>query len=331
MTMPGYIHTIQAIRFRVKGIGRDLHWLSGTARRYFLNARGHCMLTYHGVCRSSPLRFNTLFVTAKTFEKHLQLYKEYCHILSPDDYFSGKFSNDRFNICLSFDDGFANNYSYVLPLLEQYKVPAIFFITGASRANQTVLWNDVLSAAYRYGPAALSFRGEQYTKDSNMRYISSAGKPLADILRSVEHGEKEQLIAPLKKLCRQNEQEYWLQMNEEQVRVLAQNKWATIGCHGLYHDDMAFLTEEQLHTELALCKTNLSALAGKPVTALAFPYGSYTPNVIAAATQAGFTQLYADRFNHPADGQHPSLRERFTINPFINPVNQLYATIRGHY
>jgi hypothetical protein len=38
--------------------------------------------------------------------------------------------------------------------------------------------------------------------------------------------------------------------------------------------------------------------------------------------------LYRDARYDPAD---KTIRERFTVNPFISPVNQLYATINRSY
>ncbi|MCX6319069.1 MAG: polysaccharide deacetylase family protein [Bacteroidetes bacterium] len=329
--MSGYYHTIQRVRSRLKGLGNDWAGITGSAASGFRAARGHRMLVYHGVCNRDPQRFNTLFITERVFEKQLRLYKKYCHLLNPDDYFNGRFSTERFNLCLSFDDGFANNYTTVLPLLEKYEVPAIFFVTGARAVGYDVLWNDVLAAAYRYGPATIRINDISYAKGGDGRYRTAGGECLSDILRRSPFAAKKEMITQLKRYCRQSEQEYWLQMNESQLTALAQSKWATVGCHSLHHDDLAGMTASQVKEDAAKAKTYIERITGKPVQAMAFPYGSYNIEILHAATEAGFSQLYADRFLHCDDEAFPGLRDRFTINPFINPLNQLYATIRGHY
>src|SRR3954471_22258173 len=141
---------------------RDLRWKIGLGTAGMERARGARILVYHGICQNDPFRFNTLFLTRKVFEKHLQLYKKYFHIVSLDDFYLQRFSSEKFNICLSFDVGFFNNYEYVLPLLEQYQVPACFFITAIRPAGYEILWNDVLTIAGRYGKEKISLQGETF-------------------------------------------------------------------------------------------------------------------------------------------------------------------------
>src|SRR5215470_1339070 len=109
----GKMETIQS-RLRQKWIYtmRDTRGMMGFNEKIFQQARGARIVVYHGLCPSNPTRFNSLFVTTKTFEQHLQFYKKYFHIVSLEDYYAGRFINERFNICLTFDDGFANNYKY---------------------------------------------------------------------------------------------------------------------------------------------------------------------------------------------------------------------------
>src|SRR4051794_6307717 len=109
---------------------KDVHRLLRRHKNNIKNARGVRILVYHGICLNDPHKFNTLFITLKRFEKQLQLYKKYFDIVSLDEVFKKQLNPERFSVCLTFDDGFANNYKYVLPLLEKHEVPATFFITS---------------------------------------------------------------------------------------------------------------------------------------------------------------------------------------------------------
>jgi peptidoglycan/xylan/chitin deacetylase (PgdA/CDA1 family) len=105
----------------------------------------------------------------------------------------------------------------------------------------------------------------------------------------------------------------------------------TIGSHSYYHNDLAKVSVDCLKKDMAQSKEYLQNITGKEVEALAFPYGSYTKEVVKAATSAGYKQLLATEFLSPDDANEITLRERLTINPFISNINQLYANIRGNY
>lgn len=65
----------------------------------------------------------------------------------------------------------------------------------------------------------------------------------------------------------------------------------TIGSHGMSHVRFAELTPQDLHHQLAGSRERLECLLGKPVTALALPYGSYNSQVMTAAIAAGYRSI----------------------------------------
>jgi peptidoglycan/xylan/chitin deacetylase (PgdA/CDA1 family) len=302
---------------------------------FYRNARGARIIVYHGIVEKKPLRFNTLFVTRTTFEKHLRFYRRYCELISLDAYFSGRFNKDRFNICISFDDGFAGAYRHALPLLEKYQVPATFFITGIRNTGADILWNDFLSLVYpdapdkiRVGPAWFRKRNKQY------REIQT-GTTLNAWLWAKGFGEKKEWMDAMWPYAFfRNDpslRDYWLQMDLEEIKKLSDSPLITIGSHGYYHNDLANDDQATLCFELENSRQFLEQLTGKQLSSVAFPYGSYSPQVIDAAKQAGYRQLLATDFLSENDGEEPLLRERMMINPFIGAATQLRAIIKGHY
>lgn len=325
-------NTVTRLRSRVGGLSYDIGWLIGSSRSFLSKARGARILLYHGLCKGDPFRYNTLFINHKTFESQLRLYKKYFNLVSLDDLYARRFSNDRFNICLSFDDGFSNNYRYVLPLLEQYQVPAVFFITAIRNEGYDVLWNDVLGIAHKYGPDKIGFNDELFVKWRDSRYQSAqSGKKLAEILRGYGFQKKAAVLNLLNRFRLQADKDYWMQMTTEEIKLLSSSRWATIGSHGYYHNDLAMIDAGALKEELVRSKQFLEHVTGKEIKALAFPYGSYSATVINEATAAGYTQLLTTAFQSPEDAANPLLKERLTINPFISNINQLHANIAGHY
>src|SRR5687768_8629857 len=193
--MPGLIKILSGLRRRLQYWLRDLTLKLGMGRTFFKKAKGARILVYHGICAGDHLRFNSLFITLETFDAHLQFYKKHFNIVSLDDFYQQRFSDERFNICLTFDDGFANNFKYVLPLLKRYGIPATFFITGIREAGYDILWNDFLTIGSKSGPGKIVFREEEFVKNRLGRYVSAKNKkPLAIILRNSDFSVKAEFM-----------------------------------------------------------------------------------------------------------------------------------------
>lgn len=321
---------------KAKYLSRDLQHSLGFYNGFFSSARGNRILVYHGICNNNHLKFNTLFLKEKTFESHLQFYQRYFNVVSLDDYYQQNFSNDKFNVCLTFDDGFANNYKYVLPLLKKYQMPATFFITAIRAVGYDILWNDFLSIFGKYGPGKMIFNGEEYTKNRQKKYVSDNGSiALNDKMRNLGFAEKAQMMKDLYPLApfktKKPDEDYWLQMTVEQIKALAAHPFVTIGAHGYYHNDLATISITDTIDELNLTKHYLEDIIERKVTSIAFPYGSYNPAVVEASAMAGYSQLLATEFNHGEEYKNDALRDRLIVNPFISVNNQMYAAVKGNY
>jgi peptidoglycan/xylan/chitin deacetylase (PgdA/CDA1 family) len=128
-----------------------------------------------------------------------------------------------------------------------------------------------------------------------------------------------------------NDKDYWLQMSKEQIRDLSDCPFASIGSHGYYHNDLSRINVSDAAGEMAHSKQYLENIIDKPVNSFAFPYGTYTRDVIAVAKNIGYDQLLAMDFHFVQDYSDPMMKERFTVNPLISPANQMHATITRRY
>src|SRR5687767_11500042 len=333
--MPVLTKIFSGLRRRLQYWRRDLAWKLGMGHSFFKKAKGARILVYHGICAGNHLRFNSLFLKKETFDAHLQFYKKHFNIISLDDFYQQRFSDERFNICLTFDDGFANNYKYVLPLLERYGIPSAFFITGIRDAGYDILWNDFLTIGSKSGPGKIIFKNEEFVKNRLGRYVTAINKkPLAIILRNSEFSVKAEFIQSFNSLFsfrNSVDDDYWLQMTPEQIKKLSESKWVTVGSHGYYHNDLEKIEWSEANEEIKKSKLYLEQLTGKNVKALAFPYGSYSRNLIETAKKTGYSQLLATSFHFEEDKTDATLKERITINPFISVYNQMHAIITGNY
>ncbi|HWB90636.1 MAG TPA: polysaccharide deacetylase family protein [Puia sp.] len=321
---------------------QDARSLLGLTADTFKAARGARIIVYHGICEHDHLRFNNIFLLRKTLEQHFRIFKKYFNVVSMDDYYRQRFDSRRLNICIHFDDGYANQLKYVLPLLEEYRLPASFFITAIRDAGYDLLWNDFLGLLNRYGPKELVFQNKLFRKQQSIlpryissaggifpRYVSTAGRlGLRETLMPLGFGPKAALIDEFGHLLpRRNNEDFWLQMTTGQIRTLSRSAYVTIGAHGYYHNDLSKIPLADAEKEMLSCRRFLENITGKAIKALAFPYGTYTPALLEAAKRANFSQLLPLGIHHP----DRILRERLIINPYVSVTNQLLNIIQKRY
>ena len=93
-------------------------------------------------------------------------------------------------------------------------------------------------------------------------------------------------------------------MKDSEVKELANDPLFSIGSHTIKHVHLDKIETEYQIKELNASKEYLEKLTGKPIRALAYPFGDYNAEVIANTKAAGYEVAFAvnDRglFNEPA-------------------------------
>ena len=307
----------------------------GFYERTYREARGERMLIYHGICEKDHTRFNPIFLTAKMFEEHLRYFKKYFQVVSLAEYMEGPAADNAFRVCLSFDDGFANNHRFVLPLLKKYNVPAVFFITAARACGEEILWNDFLNMFTKYGPAKIEWNSVEYKRNRFRRYVNEQGIALADELRKeplvVKHAMIEKFSRQFDYRKNENDRVYWQLLSETEIREMSDCPLVTIAAHSLCHNDLRYLKADEAEADFRESGKWLESITGKPVQAYAFPYGAYSTSLADQAVRTGYKYLLAADELLPGDVENKIRRKRMTVNPFINIHQQMHAIIRGTY
>ncbi|WP_198172837.1 polysaccharide deacetylase family protein [Hymenobacter ginkgonis] len=95
------------------------------------------VLMYHKIPDAPPATKHQIFVTKENFAKHLAYFKQ--HKFSPitfrdyQDFASGRRKLAEFPrrpIILTFDDGYTDNYTNLLPLMQQYGYRGVLYLLG---------------------------------------------------------------------------------------------------------------------------------------------------------------------------------------------------------
>ncbi|MBS1520204.1 MAG: polysaccharide deacetylase family protein [Bacteroidetes bacterium] len=106
-------------------------------------------------------------------------------------------------------------------------------------------------------------------------------------------------------------EDYCLQLTQQQIRELALSKYTTIGSPCYYHNGLARINIDDAQQEMIRSRQYFEDITGETVNSQAFPYGSYN--------------------NWSDDHAGPAMREHFTANPFINTINPMCTTVTPRY
>lgn len=108
------------------------------------------IIMYHHI--DQEVRYPVATVPTDHFEKHLQYLKDYqFDVISLDDFIEAKREGrvlSRKTVLLTFDDGYADNYTYAFPLLRRFGYTATMFIsTGKVGQPGYVTWDQLREMA----------------------------------------------------------------------------------------------------------------------------------------------------------------------------------------
>lgn len=193
--------------------------------------------------------------------------------------------------CVTFDDGYINNLTVALPVLQRYGVPATVFV-ASDFLRSGVMWNDVIVESFRQSQGRrIDLRahglGQYAPKDAAALRRDAHG-----VVRNIKYAvpeARDALVADV--LSQTGAQPPRLMMNEAELRAL-HAAGVEIGAHTCSHPILTKLSESQARAEIAGSKAVLEGVLAAPVRFFAYPNGradeDYAPEHAAMVREAGF-------------------------------------------
>jgi len=174
---------------------------------------------------------------------------------------------------ITFDDGYKDNYTRALPILQEERATAIFFIATALTTERRLGWWDLLAwIVKRSRRGALEWQTESISLDNS----TTAIRRLQRIMKSRPAAETATLVD---EMARQGEVELpdlaaqdCELMDWNEIRGLLDNGM-DIGAHTHTHRVLACLSAEEQAAEIRQSKQILESALGRIVRSLAYPVG----------------------------------------------------------
>jgi peptidoglycan/xylan/chitin deacetylase (PgdA/CDA1 family) len=230
-----------------------------------------------------------------TFRNELRWMKAQADPISEDDLISfilKKTPLPKRSFLVTFDDGYRDNYERALPILEELKIPSIFFIpTHSINERELGWWDQVYWVLKNTKKSEFSFRNETF----NLRQpIHDLAKVINDKIKTLDASETESFIKDLQTVCEVQPPSYETSdaqlMSWEQI-LSAQQRGVAIGSHTHTHRVLSCLDFESQKTELQTSKKILETRLGKRVRSIAYPvggHGHFTEETMDLAEECGY-------------------------------------------
>ena len=176
-------------------------------------------------------------------------------------------------VCITFDDGYADNAEIALPVLQHYGVPATFFVASGF-LNGGRMWNDSVIELVRRAPGEVLDVGVLGLGVHGLATPAQRTQAIHALIRQLKYlpmTQRQQQVDSLAALVRVALPDD-LMMTDAQVRQLHQAGMA-IGAHTVCHPILSALEAPQARAEIADSKRALEQLIGAAVPLFAYPNG----------------------------------------------------------
>lgn len=308
------------------------------------------VLTFHRVLPDELCRdylFDSLAVPASLFRAQAKVLAQRYHVVTLADGIAALDSrrgDDRPMIAMTFDDGYADNFSVAAPIMNAHGLPATFFVVAGLIGTAGELWYDV--AARRWLAA---------TPSALVDGVRSIGAPVSwttdtkpslstwmAFLKRLPPDRRAEIIDTLSDPGRHaTRQQYDRLMTPEELRSLRADGHE-IGSHTLTHPLLPQLSDAMLQHELVTSRLLIEGWLNEPVLGFCYPNGDHDDRVVSATARAGYTYACLtragdnrrglDRFRIRRVDMHPSrscgLGNQFDESSFRASISRLHELHR---
>jgi peptidoglycan/xylan/chitin deacetylase (PgdA/CDA1 family) len=244
---------------------------------------------FHSLFRDeAEMELNLVDPLERTMVRHFREFIEYYlengyRFVGPDELLEGLDPSGKYAL-ITFDDGYYNNM-LALPVLEEYGVPAVVFVSTNHVCEQKNFWWDVL---YRERTAQGATPRQIYNEAMHLKVLRSCELEAVLVERFgpsafIPHGDIDRPFRP------------------DELRALAGHPLVHLGNHTADHAILTNYTPEQAHDQIVRAQEALREMTGISPSVIAYPNGAHSRPILQACGELG-------------------LKLGFTVRPEKNPL-----------
>ena len=283
------------------------------------------VLMYHRIAQLDADPWQ-LAVSPANFEAHLKLLQKKYRVITPQQLLEqiSRKSVRKNQVCITFDDGYLDNYTTAAPLLQKYQCPATFFISTYYLENGQPYWWDVLqeiifSSPRLPSPFTIIVDGNKVSyvlenngkltneqKEKQNQWVWSDSAPtqrcalyfsLWEKMRPLPQSEIEVLLDELKKMAGIKEVNMGLSrpMTAADLKDMSRQPLVQIGLHTHTHPALGYHNAGIQRNELVKNKESLEKICQSPMVTLSYPHGHYNKDTLSVTKELGVAAAFTTK------------------------------------
>ena len=225
------------------------------------------------------------------------------------------------SICITFDDGYSDNFVHAKPLLEKYECPATFFIASQYIDRKQLFWWDELQHILLDSPELpeniqINIDGTPFTynleaetvltKRRSMQqkaWVAPEHPPtrrcelylrLWERLRPLPDAELQDMLTMIRTWAHYHmkpDKINW-PMTRAQLQGIAKHPLFDIGLHTVTHPALSFHSEDIQSREIMDNRDSLRKICHRSLNMLTYPYGDYNETTIRVAKKENLAAAF---------------------------------------
>jgi len=243
--------------------------------KFFQEKNALIVVTFHGVFLDESehdlnLVDPLLWITLDEFKQFIEYYLHNHYVfISPQDILNG-LDTDKKYIMITFDDGYFNNYR-VVPILQEYQIPATFFISTDYILNNKCFWWDVLyKQRTNSGIPVKKIRSEinqlktKKTEDIETYLEKNFGKKAFRTSNDIDRP-----------------------FTPSELKRFSKEKYVFLGNHTNNHAILTNYSSDEIKSQIQTAQNNIYDITGLTPIAISYPNGNHSPEILKITKKTG--------------------------------------------
>jgi len=217
-------------------------------------------------------------ITTKEFKWQMEMISSYFRVISLEQLLQEMTCGKLYphTVCITFDDGYQDNFEYAFPILRHYNLPATIFLTSDLIDTKEMLWHDVVLQTIKATKnSILNFEkaniiNVNVRNDENRRQVAIV---ILQWLKQFSPVDRDNFIQNLMNTCGIFDPTVErLMLNWQEIRQMYK-AGISFGAHTKTHPILSLLSGKEIEEEITGSKEMIEQELNTKVISFAYPNG----------------------------------------------------------